>query len=97
VAELPGKLMAAQPPLSAESISKRLHYAMVWAISASREAGMYRVILEMRDERGEAVGSTDDTVEANDAAEASASSVAEWGTRRPELRFAELLVTQVQP
>jgi hypothetical protein len=70
---------------------------MIGAISASREAGMYRVILEMRDERGEVIGSTDDTVDAPSADEAEKLAVNAWEDTLPESTFAPLLVTRVQP
>jgi hypothetical protein len=52
----------------------------------------YVVVLEVR-RRGSSCGTTEDTFEAADAAEAEAQAVAAWTSARPDCTFAPLLTT----
>ena len=50
----------------------------------------FTTILEMR-RRGACVGSTEDVIEAADAAEAEELAITAWRAARPDLTFAPLL------
>jgi hypothetical protein len=56
---------------------------------------MFVVVLEMR-LRGACVGSTEDVIDAADAAEAEELAIAAWRAAEPDLTFAPLVTVAAQ-